>query len=38
MEGGPAAAYLGGLAKAVITGLRAAEAAAGEVQAAAPTV
>ena len=38
MEGGPAAAYLGGLAKAVITGLRAAEAAAGEVQALARTV
>ncbi len=33
MEGGPAAAYLGGLSKAVITGLRAAEAAAGERQA-----
>lgn len=30
MEGGPNAVYLGGLAKAVITGLRAAEAAAGE--------
>jgi fumarate reductase flavoprotein subunit len=29
MEGGPGAAYLGGLAKAVITGLRAAETAAG---------
>jgi fumarate reductase flavoprotein subunit len=29
-EGGPRAAYLGGLAKAVITGLRAAEAIAGE--------
>lgn len=35
MEGGPNAAYLGGLAKAVITGLRAAEAAAGESSAAA---
>ncbi len=35
MEGGPTAAYLGGLTKAVITGLRAAEAAAGAAQAAA---
>ncbi|NKB55135.1 MAG: FAD-dependent oxidoreductase [Alphaproteobacteria bacterium] len=35
MEGGANAAYLGGLAKAVITGLRAAEAAAGENKAAA---
>ena len=35
MEGGPSAAYLGGLAKAVITGLRAAETAAGENSAAA---
>ena len=34
MEGGSRAAYLGGLTKAVITGLRAAEAAAGETQAA----
>ena len=33
MEGGPTAAYLGGLAKAVITGLRAAEAIAGEMRA-----
>ncbi len=32
MEGGSRAAYLGGLTKAVITGLRAAEAAAGETQ------
>lgn len=32
MEGGPAAAYLGGLTKAVITGLRAAETAAGARQ------
>jgi fumarate reductase flavoprotein subunit len=30
MEGGPTAAYLGGLAKAVITGLRTAESIAGE--------
>lgn len=35
MEGGPSAAYLGGLAKAVITGLRAAETAAKKAQAAA---
>ena len=35
MEGGPTAAYLGGLTKAVITGLRAAEAAVGAAQAAA---
>ena len=34
MEGGSRAAYLGGLTKAGITGLRAAEAAAGETQAA----
>ena len=34
MEGGPNAAYLGGLTKAVVTGLRAAEAIAGERQAA----
>lgn len=35
MEGGPTAAYLGGLTKATITGLRAAETAASEIQAAA---
>lgn len=35
MEGGPTAAYLGGLAKAVITGLRAAETVAGAPRAAA---
>ena len=33
MEGGPTAAYLGGLAKAVITGLRAAESIANAKQA-----
>jgi len=33
MEGGPAAAYLGGLTKAVITGLRAAESASSDMHA-----
>lgn len=33
MEGGPAAAYLGGLTKAVITGLRAAESASSDARA-----